>query len=178
MKFNDTQYYYQGYSSHQTGLPYESSPHPIGSLARLEWCRGWRDAENDSRKRVTATENDNANQKFESMAAKPAQAWSGEGLPPVGTECEWRAGGHNWIGVKVLAYHEDEVWLQPLNGEESFTLSDPDDFRLMRTRAERQRHETLYALEKLDIDSDITVRVLDAIAAGKIPHIKVELAYE
>lgn len=186
MKFNETEHYYQGYSSHQTGVLYESSPHVIGTPARLEWCRGWRDAEYDSRRRLQKYEAENANQQLESLASKPVEVWSGVGLPPVGTECEWLASGdHDWIGVKVLAYHEDEAWLQPLNGAQSFTVGNPDDFRPMRSDADRKREEIANALdkelgniEKYPTWKDALIGVYDLVAAGKVPHIKPEPDHE
>ncbi|AXH72128.1 MAG: hypothetical protein [Siphoviridae sp. ctdc_1] len=117
------------------------------------------------------------------LADSQKPVWNGEGLPPVGTECEWRASiYHNYVKVKILAYHEDEVWLQPLNGADSFTVGNPDDFRPIRTEAERKREQTvnniafmLEACEHRECTAVEAAKYLyDAIAAGKIPGIKLD----
>ena len=196
MKYNDTQYYYQGYSSHQTGLPYESSPHPIGNPARLEWCRGWRDAENDSRKRLTSTETDNANQQFESLASKPDEVWNGDGLPPVGGEVE------AFIAVSsscLRQWRRVVVALAGISGAEKECLvydaettapSWADEFRPLRNQEELKREEACSAIKSIivefDIENvenrgdemDIAKEIFFSIRAGKIPHIKLESDYE
>lgn len=103
--------------------------------------------------------------------------WNGEGLPPVGTECEslhcfigseWQRVIVKWSDEKQFLYE----WVregQPVHHLLGYV--EQYRFRALLAVSERKRHESLYALEKLDIDTDITVRVLDAIAAGKIPHI-------
>lgn len=115
------------------------------------------------------------------LAASQQPAWSGEGLPPVGIECEWLASGdHDWMRVKVLAYHEDEVWLQPLNGAQSFTVGNPDDFRTMRTEAELRREETIAVLKQLypQLVGNLAGYLYNDIAAGKIPGVKLGAADE
>lgn len=47
-------------------------------------------------------------------------------------------------------------------------------FRPIRSAEDVARHNALYALESLNIDSDVTVSIYDAIAAGKIPGVKLE----
>lgn len=113
----------------------------------------------------------------DALAASKRVEWHGEGLPPVGTECEWLASGdHDWMKVKVLAYHEDEVWLQPLNGAQSFTVGNPDDFRPIRTEAERKRDGFIDLLMTewafLGQDGEQAGELYDSIAAGKIPGVK------
>lgn len=123
----------------------------------------------------------NREQYESALAASKQTAWSGEGLPPVGLACEWLASGdHDWMEVKVLAYHEDEVWLQPLNGAQSFTVGNPDDFRPIRTEAERKREEFAHACIAIDNNTnpsnsmEFFCSIYDAIAAGKIPGIRLE----
>lgn len=196
MKFNDTQYYYQGYSSHQAGLPYESSPHPIGSPNRLEWCRGWRDAENDSRKRLTPTENDNANQQFESLPAKQVAIWNGEGLPPVGCECElvnfFGNDFPDFVGepdevVKIIGNgftNGCPVAFYEADGGRGGVLAYAVEqcFRPIRAEADRKRDKAKNAIAELCRSSASNGHsadmIYDAIAAGKIPHIKLESADE
>lgn len=184
MKYNATQYYYDGYAAQTNGLAYEHCQIEIGTHARLDWFRGWRDAERDNRKKSSPSEIDSSNKQFESLATKEDEAWRGDGLPPVGAECEWLVVDHNWIGVKVLAYHDDEAWLQPLNGAKSFTVGGPGDFRPIRTEAERKREEAEGAMRLClkgtgyGMMQGAAKIVFDAIAAGKIPNIKLECAHE
>lgn len=181
MKFNETQYYYQGYSSHQTGLPYESSSHPIGIPARLEWCRGWRDAENDSRKRLKSTETDNANQQFESLASKPDAVWNSEGLPPVGCECE-AFDGMSWYPVVVVSHYDGFAFAWNYDHRITFTVNEIDshNFRPIRTEANRKRDECvdlimgwMHHAGRAEVEL-----IYDYIAAGKIPNIKLESPHE
>lgn len=108
------------------------------------------------------------------LAASTQPTWGGEGLPPVGTECEWLASGdHDWMRVKVLAYHEDEVWLQPLNGAQSFTVGNPDDFRPIRTEAERKREEAIKELTEWISEGYSPTQIYDlVIAKGEITGVK------
>lgn len=120
----------------------------------------------------------------DALAASKQAEWDGEGLPPVGLECEWLAiGDHDWMKVKVLAYHEDEVWLQPLNGAQSFTVGNPDDFRPIRSEAERKREEAglaIYHAINWNAEGELASpsrmedyrKAYDAIAAGEIPGVK------
>lgn len=41
------------------------------------------------------------------LVARPTPPWSGEGLPPVGTECECRVtAGADWVQCVVVAHHK------------------------------------------------------------------------
>lgn len=55
--------------------------------------------------------------------------WDGEGLPPVGALCRYRAfSDMPWVECKVLAWHDDEVWLKRTEEGKTFTLGNPDLF--------------------------------------------------
>lgn len=106
--------------------------------------------------------------------------WSGEGLPPVGVRCEHLGGGENeWMTVTVIAISErpdssfTDYWLRTDSGA-NFIIGNPYRFRPIRSPEDVARHNALYALESLNIDSDITIKILDAISAGKIPGVKLE----
>lgn len=115
-------------------------------------------------------------------AALNKQVWSGEGLPPVGTECEvrYRHGGGDWEKFKCLAVDKDIAfgWCE----DEPVTL--PDDcyeFRPIRTEADKRRDAALDAIygaiasaERAHNRSDEADKVYEAIAAGKIPGVKLE----
>lgn len=55
--------------------------------------------------------------------------WDGEGLPPIGALCRYRAfSDMPWVECKVLAWHDDEVWLKRTKDGKTFTLGNPDLF--------------------------------------------------
>lgn len=108
--------------------------------------------------------------------------WNGEGLPPVGVECEWLASAdHDWVAVTVLAYDGNDAWLKPSDGSQSFVVGNVAGFRPIRTEAERKRDIAIEAILSdmrtipcyLDLRDEVAV-IYDAIAAGKIPGVKLE----
>lgn len=109
--------------------------------------------------------------------------WDGEGLPPVGVECEWLASGdHEWIAVTVLCYDGEDAWLKPSDGSQSFVVWNIDNFRQLRTEAERKRDAAIEAIDWFmpecipDTPNEFyhAKKIYDAIAAGKIPGVKLE----
>lgn len=64
--------------------------------------------------------------------------WNGEGLPPVGTVCEWKSPSQNWKCGYIIATFEDRVWLTTGDGlkEQVWNLS-VVEFRPIRTDRER-----------------------------------------
>lgn len=44
------------------------------------------------------------------LIARPA--WNGEGLPPVGTVCEWHPNQDGWVQVKILGHDGEETWFR------------------------------------------------------------------
>lgn len=118
-------------------------------------------------------------EQYESAIAESKRpVWNGDGLPPVGCECEFQNFSDSpWTKVRVIHYNGDEVWLEPLNGAQSFVLGNPDGFRPIRTEAEQKREETETQLRICLIGTGAGITPLaakgiyEAIAAGKIPHI-------
>lgn len=115
--------------------------------------------------------------------------WNGEGLPPVGTICQAKVPrsitGWEWRKVKVVESGipgaEKEVLVYDL---ETTLPAWTDEFRPLRTEAERKRDIAAQALcnscggtGKVDEDLGFGVMwfdIYDAIAAGKIPGVKLE----
>lgn len=99
--------------------------------------------------------------------------WDGEGLPPVGIECEfdWAGEGFN-VGI-VRYISKQTVIIECAQVENSYGIEDLT-FRPIRSPEDVARHNTLYSLEALNIDSDVTVKIYDAIAAGKIKGVVLE----
>ncbi|WP_053074689.1 hypothetical protein [Pluralibacter gergoviae] len=108
-------------------------------------------------------------------------AWNGEGLPPVGCECEWED-KTGWFPVKIKYLSEWVIVFSGLtmDGEEvdiaKNLYADDVKFRPIRSEEERKRDESLAGLKKsLGHASDLfdVMRIYSAIAAGKIPHVKI-----
>lgn len=94
----------------------------------------------------------------EEMIARPATSWNGEGLPPVGTVCEYYWGNSRWKECKVFAHkpndnHGTDV-LVDLDGDWSFSAK-PEKFRPIKTAeqiAAEERKRAISAMAK-DIGS-------------------------
>ena len=106
-----------------------------------------------------------------------APVWNGEGLPPVGVECESKQFAQiDWHKFRVVAIENGCVfgfW----NDKVGVCLDSKHwEFRQLRTEAERKREDirkAIYAAMNI-IDGDIADAIYDAIAAGKIPGVKLE----
>lgn len=112
-------------------------------------------------------------------------AWNGEGLPPVGTICEAKVPrqitGWEWREVKVVESGipgaEKEALVYDL---ETTSPSWADEFRPLRNEAEKAREgaETAMRVCLAGTGAGITPLaakgIYDAIAAGKIPGVKLE----
>lgn len=117
-----------------------------------------------------------------------ATVWGGEGKPTIGTKCEHHSGGQ-WEAVTIAGIYENLVtgftdyWMVKEDGS-SYTVGNPYRFRPIRSEADRKRDEAVQALcdagggngkvdEKAGYGS-CWFDVYDAIAAGKIPGVKLE----
>ncbi|WP_432367084.1 hypothetical protein ACRG00_15970 [Cronobacter sakazakii] len=112
------------------------------------------------------------------LAAAQQPVWDGEGLPPVGCECEAKyrdAANAEWfifrcVGVDCgIAFG----WA----GKDAATLDKGTfEFRPIRSEADKRRDEAVAALKELkpQLVGEIAGYLYDEIAAGKIPHIRIE----
>jgi len=83
------------------------------------------------------------------LVPRPSEpTWDGEGLPPVGTVCEFTSnGGRNWREASVLFLDEQVILLR---GYMLFKLADPDiDFRPIRTPEQIAAEERLKAIDEM-----------------------------
>ena len=135
------------------------------------------------------TEADDEADLNECIGQELVTTWSGEGLPQVGCECEYRKHKKHeqseWFNGVVKYASEFTVVIQPVcyPGE---TVGHPAnfEFRPIRSEAEQRRHDAAQALcyagggiGKVDESAGIGscwFDVYDAIAAGKIPGVKLE----
>jgi len=109
--------------------------------------------------------------------------WNGEGLPPVGCECEAKMPGAlgepwGWRRVKVaisgMVKAENECLVYDV---ESTRPAWTDEFRPIRSEAQLKREEAIAAMRNFATNYNSAVvihaieQVYDSIAAGKIPHV-------
>lgn len=133
------------------------------------------------------TEADGESDLNECIGQTPAPVWSGEGLPPVGCECQYRkhkkSEQSEWFTGVVKYTSEFTVVIQPVcyPGE---TVGHPAnfEFRPIRSEAERKRDEaieemikiaTMYTTKSLGLDLAFN-SIYNSIAAGEIPGVKLE----
>lgn len=133
---------------------------------------------------------------YEAALAACKPEWDGEVLPPVGCRLEVNCGGE-WVEATV-AYtdrpdtHGDAVaWKEVLVFDCKTTRPFwSDEFRPIRSEADKKRAEGVIALSRIDPQampfeygdkhSDVSLigpfwyELYDAIAAGKIPHIRID----
>jgi hypothetical protein len=81
------------------------------------------------------------------------EVWNGEGLPPVGTVCQWLASGdHDWINVTVLGHDGEDTWLKPDDGTQSFVVSCAEDFRPLSIERDLAIKEILQIIDHNGVD--------------------------
>lgn len=127
------------------------------------------------------TEADDEADLNECIGQDAAPVWNGEGLPPVGVECECSWCGDEWQPCKILFASNQivVVKLKESGMDDAYNIGDVT-FRPIRSEAERKRDEAVaqlnnfVAMGKFALDEDLASAVYDAIAAGKIPGVKLE----
>lgn len=115
------------------------------------------------------------------LAASQKPSWNGEGLPPVGCECEVSVdGGRSWCTYRAINEKNGLRLIEVGNLTEEFE-NDNWIFRPLRTEAERKREVAIEAIlsDMRTIPCDLSLRdevavIYDAIAAGKIPGVKLD----
>lgn len=116
------------------------------------------------------------------LAALQKPAWNGEGLPPAGCECEcqfldaWHVCKVLFVGAEVIVGVIDD-------SERAFSVNHTK-FRPLQSEAKRKREVAAQALcdscggsGKVDENLGFGIMwldIYDAIAAGKIPGVKLE----
>lgn len=124
------------------------------------------------------------------LAASQKPAWSGEGVPPVGCECEYLDNNSKWYPV-TIKYASDQLvvisGITKILGVEQGTeiakdiIIDKPHFRPLQSEAERKHEAVLESicavLEMVSQDykrEDEAKLIYEAIAAGKIPGVKLD----
>lgn len=128
----------------------------------------------------------------ECIGQAPVAEWNGEGLPPVGCECEYLNSNGEWSTVKVK-YSSDQLIVisgaTKILGEEQETeiakdiIIDKPQFRPLRMGPEKKRDAFINAvlddMRTIPWACDLSLRdevavIYDAIAAGKIPGVRLD----
>lgn len=119
------------------------------------------------------------------LASSQQPVWDGEGLPPVGCECEAMisnpsSAGHAWRKVKVVHIGEPGSKCEALVFDVETTYpSWADELRPLRSEADKKRDAVIEfitsAIDSHGVDPLNSAKfIYDAIAAGKIPGVKLE----
>lgn len=128
------------------------------------------------------TEADDEADLNECIGQDAAPVWNGEGvIPPVGYVCERSWAGDEWLSCEILFASNQivVVKLKESGIEDAYNIGDVT-FRPIRSEAERKRDEAVaqlnnfVAMGKFALDKDLACAVYDAIAAGKIPGVKLD----
>lgn len=109
-----------------------------------------------------------------------ANVWNGEGVPPVGCECEISFSGKSLGQCEVLFVGDSLiVWKQKSSQQEGSGYHRHMNIRPLRTEAERKRDAAVEAMQREADEGDNWIYseyeiIYDAIAAGKIPGVKLD----
>lgn len=113
----------------------------------------------------------------ECIGQDAAPVWSGEGLPPAGCECECQFRGE-WQKCTILFSGKQIVVV--MVGDDGYPFESKGSlFRPIRSEAERKRDDicdkiygAMTNAKRKDNRSDMAEEIYDAIAAGKIPGLR------
>lgn len=127
------------------------------------------------------TKEDDETDLNECIGQDAAPVWNGEGLPPVGCVCERSWAGDKWLQCEIIFTGNEIVLVKLATREAAYRLSDVR-FRPIRSEAERKRDAAVEAIDRYmpefipDTPNDYynAKKIYDAIAAGKIPGVKLD----
>lgn len=162
--------------------------HEWCSVGGYDWIRDMFPFEGNFRTQVS---HDNvtafiSREKYEAALATSKPEWNGNGLPPVGMEIEYKFTKVNYrtdfSRGKVLAYGMHNVFMEHWSSKNEFIQPlDKIEFRPIRSEEDKKRDEAVTALHDeyfshapIDKVRDVLYALYDAIAAGKIPHIRID----
>lgn len=118
----------------------------------------------------------------ECIGQDAAPVWNGEGLPPVGCVCERSWAGDKWLQCEIIFTGNEIVLVKLATREAAYHLSDVR-FRSILSEADKKRDAAIEAIDWympeciLDTPNEFyhAKKIYDAIAAGKIPGVKLEV---
>ncbi|ECS2301618.1 hypothetical protein ASL71_12185 [Salmonella enterica subsp. enterica serovar Isangi] len=152
---------------------YDRLMRPLGWF-HDELCEDHRRQHHDAHVKISRKQYEDA------LAASKAE-WDGKGLPPSGNEFEYLRGDFGadegrWIKC-TMKYAGEKYCIVHLEGEgESWLRHEGTKIRPIRSEADKKRDESIKALKfsfgAFDVNG-LADMVYHAIAAGKIPHIRI-----
>lgn len=108
-----------------------------------------------------------------SLAAAQQPVWSGEGLPPVGCECEARMRVNTWEIIHVLAV-TGEYLVGKIGETETVFCLEQSAFRPIRSEADKKRDEAIECLAYY-VGKEDAADLYTAIAAGEVKGVKLDV---
>lgn len=106
---------------------------------------------------------------YEAIARPVVKPWSGpeDGLPPVGTVCDWHPSVHGWIEVTILGRHGEDTWYHAKGESRTETCRNMTFFRAIKTPAQLAPDKRETAIRELmdiaQVDCRVTAaRLVDA----------------
>jgi hypothetical protein len=85
------------------------------------------------------------------LITRPSPAWSGEGLPPVGTVCDYKTSLGLWVAVEITGHARLGIcFVQPERGGENY-VSLTAQFRPRRTPEQIAAYEREAAIEEMRV---------------------------
>lgn len=182
-----------------TQLCFSSHANVVINVGKTEWLDGqWSGGWSNPYLDELADDHSTAiitREQYESaLAASQKAEWSGDGLPPAGCECEWQdKNTKQWQPVKIVYASEWVTVIREINKEKGNDLVEiaienyGDDamlkFRPLSSDADKKRDVAAkemarHANEDENRGFDAGLRnclsIYDAIAAGKIPGVKLD----
>ena len=119
-------------------------------------------------------------EQYEAALAASKPEWDGEGLPPVGTRCEFISNDSSWGEVDVIGIDGDKVVFKP-SGETYYGIapSQRQIFRPIRSEVDKKRDEAMRQLSHSlraygSVTEEQLNRLYNDIEAGFIPHIRID----
>ncbi|WP_336993529.1 hypothetical protein [Lelliottia amnigena] len=119
-------------------------------------------------------------EQYEAALAASKTEWNGEGLPPVGTKCEFKCGTGEWVVVEITAIARKGLcFVEPGKDGENYVSFDRE-FRPIRSESDKKRDEAIETIASLIEYRNgchakaLSKWIFEEIAAGKIPGIRIE----
>lgn len=123
------------------------------------------------------TEADDEADLNECIGQAPELVWNGEGLPPIGCECERSWCGDNWLACTVLFLSAETVVVKLATKEAAYGVSEVK-FRPIRSEADKKRDEAKHTIAELcrsaSSNGHAADLIYDAISAGKVRGVNME----
>lgn len=148
-----------------------------------QWSGGWSNPYLDELSDDHSTAIVTRDQYESALAASQKVEWSGAGLPPVGCECEYqyKVHGSEWCRFECVAVDGKAVFGWSNNTPVALQ-SNTHNFRPLRSEEDKKRDAAVEAIDYWmpefipDTPNEYyhAKKIYDAIAAGKIPGVKLE----